>query len=537
MSEFVEVQVNEGILRGYKSKNEMQDNAEYYSFQGIPYAKPPIGHLRFKAPQPSEPWNGILDATKESKQSYSREMMTNQKVGSEDCLYLNVYTNKLPNESNILKPVMFFIHGGSFTSGSNQRFLYNPEYLLCEDVVLVIINYRLGLLGFLSLDDPKYEIHGNAGFKDMVLALKWVKNNIKSFNGDPNNVTIFGESAGATSVHLLVLSSLAKGLFHKAIIQSGSVLCPWTMSRKVSSDLANILQINSDDEQILYEKLNSLTVEEIHSLQEKLNDGFDPSELRPYGWTIEKPNKEAFLTRHPLEIMKSGQYNHVPIIFGYTNREGMLIDIIGTFNVEKYVQSVESRVPHFLGIKKGTEESKKLTEKIKRFYYEDLEPSRERVDHLYKEYSDNLFVRDIYRSALIHSESSPIPVYLYKITLETNLNVFKKARQIQSPGVSHGDDIAYLFKTILNCELETGTPEYVGVKRFCRLWANFAKFGDPTKSSDDPILSVNWKPFKGTEKNFLVIGKSLENRVNPNKKRMNFWMNILQEHSNTNSKL
>lgn len=136
-------------------------------------------------------------------------------MGSEDCLYLNVFTPQLPTacEKGKLKPVMVWIHGGGFTSGSSKAIIYGPEFLITEDVVLVTINYRLNIFGFFSVEDPSLNCPGNFGFKDMCLALKWVQQNICKFNGDPSNVTIFGESAGAASVHLLVLSPMAKGMF------------------------------------------------------------------------------------------------------------------------------------------------------------------------------------------------------------------------------------------------------------------------------------------------------------------------------------
>lgn len=117
--------------------------------------------------------------------------------------------------SVLLKPVMFWIHGGGYTTGSGNSDMYGPHYLISQDVIVVTINYRLGVLGFLTLDDPKLGVPGNAGLKDQVMALKWVQKNIRNFGGDPNNVTIFGESAGASSVHFLLLSPMAKGLCHR----------------------------------------------------------------------------------------------------------------------------------------------------------------------------------------------------------------------------------------------------------------------------------------------------------------------------------
>lgn len=183
----------------------------YQEFKGIPYAEPPIGKLRFKAPVKHKGWKLIRNA---------REHGPNCEV-SEDCLYLNVYTMSLKCK----RSVMVYIHGGSFNSGSGDSTLFGPSYFMKENVVIVTLNYRLGAFGFLSTGDEV--IQGNNGLKDQLMALKWVKQNIEAFGGDVNSITIFGESAGSASVEYLILSPLAKGLFHRAISESGSSLCPW----------------------------------------------------------------------------------------------------------------------------------------------------------------------------------------------------------------------------------------------------------------------------------------------------------------------
>lgn len=151
MTNQVYVRVNEGLLKGTICDNNT-NNTKYFSFKGIPYGKPPIGPLRFKAPQAVEPWIGELDATQESKPCYALDFETRKTNGSEDCLYLNIFTNELPRVNDDkskfynLKPVMVYIHGGGFYGGSNSTKKASPEYLLREDVVMVSINYRLGLL-------------------------------------------------------------------------------------------------------------------------------------------------------------------------------------------------------------------------------------------------------------------------------------------------------------------------------------------------------------------------------------------------------
>ncbi|KAG5872637.1 hypothetical protein JTB14_016153 [Gonioctena quinquepunctata] len=150
------VEINDGKLKGCKKINS--DGELFVAFLGIPYAKAPVGELRFKAPQPPEPWQGIKDATKVGNMCFQIDSESRSLYGSEDCLNLNVYTKKMPQGTMELKPVMVWIHGGAFIFGSNDPKLHGPAYLLTKDIVLVVINYRLGFLGFLSLDDTSLDV-------------------------------------------------------------------------------------------------------------------------------------------------------------------------------------------------------------------------------------------------------------------------------------------------------------------------------------------------------------------------------------------
>ncbi|KAK4880303.1 hypothetical protein RN001_008449 [Aquatica leii] len=226
-NESIVITIKDGKIRGIVSQTRNYRN--YYSFRGIPFAKPPVGNLRFKDPKSPIPWgNNILDATKDAPKCIQKNFFTslNPKIeGKEDCLYLNVYTPKLSKKCNKKLPVMVYIFFGAFFAGSGRSDYAGPEYLLDEDVVLVSINYRLGVLGFLSLGND--DAAGNWGMKDQVFALKWIQANIAAFGGDKTRVTLFGSSSGAGSSHLHMFSRFSKGLFHRAISQSGTVLSFW----------------------------------------------------------------------------------------------------------------------------------------------------------------------------------------------------------------------------------------------------------------------------------------------------------------------
>ena len=193
-------------------------------FKGIPFAQPPLGDLRWRKPMPVKPWTGVRDVLQFGGTCSANAIWGMPKVVNEDCLYLNVWTSAWPQTG--LKPVMVWIHGGGNVAGSGNE---NGESLARHGIVLVSFNYRLGIFGFLahpelSAESPNHA-SGNYALMDQIAALQWVQENIKKFGGDPANVTIFGESAGAIDVNLLMASPMAKGLFHRVIAESGAYFC------------------------------------------------------------------------------------------------------------------------------------------------------------------------------------------------------------------------------------------------------------------------------------------------------------------------
>jgi para-nitrobenzyl esterase len=232
------VTIDSGRLEGASTEGVL-------SFKGIPYAAPPVGALRWKPPQPVAAWTGTRDAKSYgndcAQDPFPFDAAPSRVPFSEDCLYLNVWRSA---DSTRDLPVMVWIHGGGFVNGGSSPAVYDGSNLARQGVVLVSFNYRLGRFGFfgfpaLTAEDPK-ALHGNYGTMDQIAALKWVKANIAAFGGNPDNVTVFGESAGGASVHMLLTTSLAAGLFNKAVIESGGGRGGLTDPRRLSEDLPDL---------------------------------------------------------------------------------------------------------------------------------------------------------------------------------------------------------------------------------------------------------------------------------------------------------
>jgi acetyl esterase/lipase len=240
-----------------KSENDIQ------MFLGVPYAKPPVGERRFQAPELHGPWSGTLDATRLGNRAMQPGNPTappSQEPFSEDCLTVDIYT---PAADGRARPVLFWIHGGAYYIGSGND--HDGSILAAQgDVVVVAVNYRLGVFGFLDLSKYDDDLAGSAsnGFRDQILALTWVRDNINDYGGDPNNVTIFGESAGGGSVNAILAAPSADGLYHRAIAHSGTAITNPPAS--LSTELAAHLEV---DESELLTHLKQLSAEDLLAAQ------------------------------------------------------------------------------------------------------------------------------------------------------------------------------------------------------------------------------------------------------------------------------
>jgi para-nitrobenzyl esterase len=291
-----------------------------YVFKGIPYAAPPLGAFRWLPPQPLRLWNDIYQAAQFGPIAPQNTRVTNftQKnpilePQSESCLTLNLWTPALDQAK---RPVMVWIHGGAFNRGSSSSPTYSGVVLARRgDIVVVTINYRLGALGFLHLDQPScghLSATGNEGILDQISALHWVRNNIASFGGDPGNVTVFGESAGAMSIGCLLAMPQAAGFFHKAILESGSNTVKFPDEAvELTRKYLEILGVDPQNAK----GLRALSVEQLLSAQDELS-----AALRIQGSVMEPVVDGTILPQMPIEAVRRGSAGKIPILVG-TNLE------------------------------------------------------------------------------------------------------------------------------------------------------------------------------------------------------------------------
>ena len=305
---------------------EGERRGAHSAFLGIPYAKPPLGSLRFRAPEPPEPWTGVRPARAWGAaaiqgKAFAPGVLAEGKL-SEDCLFLNVYT---PAADGAKRPVMFWIHGGAFTVGTAGTALYDGGPLAHHDVVVVTFNYRLGALGYLGLGDEgkRFGAVENRGAHDQLAALAWVRDNIERFGGDPDNITLFGESAGGTAVSLLVATPRARGMFRRAIVQSSS-MPPQLPTAEFYAESRAIMQRALGLKAHELERLNEVPIDLIVSAQAKVEEQLRFPHYAPVFDGVLYPEQ-------PRTLLENGEGSAVPMIVGSTRDEWNLF-ALANFN-------------------------------------------------------------------------------------------------------------------------------------------------------------------------------------------------------------
>ncbi|XP_048210704.1 carboxylesterase 5A [Perognathus longimembris pacificus] len=506
-----------GWVRG-KQTTVLGSSVSVNVFLGIPFAAPPVGPLRFANPQPAKPWNDTRDATSypplcfqtlewiSSYQSMLKVRYPKFRI-SEDCLYLNIYVPAHADDGSKL-PVMVWIPGGGFQTGSAS--IYDGSALAAyEDVLVVIIQYRLGIFGFFVT--PDRHCPGNWALKDQLAALSWVQENIKFFGGNPNSVTISGGSAGAVSASGLILSPLGKGLFHRAIMESGVAIIPYlkTTHEQLIEDLEMIAQIcgcSETDSEALLKCLRAKSSDELMSLNQKT-------------MSFTRAVDGDFFPHDPLKLLSQKTFEVVPSLIGVNNQEcGFMLPMEGHPEILSGVnRSVALGLLHtFLNI------PNQYLDAVANEYFQDKTSVTDIRDALLDLFGDVFFVVPALVTARFHRDSGA-PVYFYEFQhrpqcFEDSRPAFVKA--------DHTDEIRFVFGgaflkgDIVMFEGATEKEKLLS-KKMMNYWANFARSGNPN-GGDLP----HWPAYNATEQ-YLMLDLDMGLGQELKKERVKFWISTL----------
>jgi len=424
------------------------------AFLGLPYAAPPVGDLRWRAPEPPAKWKGVRDAAHYGSRCAQNvvfaDMIFQDSGPSEDCLYLNVFAPADAKPVSKL-PVMFWIHGGGYEGGGASEPRHNGDFLPTKGVVLVTINYRLGIFGFLATPDLAKEAGGaagNYGLMDMVAALHWVHDNIAKFGGDPGDVTIFGESAGSSAVSTLMAAAPARELFEKAIGESGAALNVGSHGPEAQAEHEKL-------EQTWTESLGTANLAALRALPaETILAAAAAKDAPSFPVVVDG----RLLTEPITETYAAGKQAHVPLLAGW-NRDERYDPSVG-MTAEKWKE--------FAATTFGDNASEFLT-----FFPGDSDEQavRSAIDY----FSDTFIAFSTWKWVEAQVKTGDAPVYRYHLELAAPPSKFH-------PGsfAFHSDDIEYVFGTLDTRPGAVWRPEDRTLsEEMMGYWTNFARTGDP----------------------------------------------------------
>ena len=492
------VTVETGELAGFWVKTP--GKSDIAAFRGIPYAKPPVGELRWRPPERAESWSGVRSAKsfgptcpQRSDEDFDKKLAkvlgferprrnSGPVNASEDCLYLNVYSQSI--EPDARRPVMVWIHGGGFHVGSGNR--HDPQHLVRKGVVGVSINYRLQVLGFLAHPELSREsahgASGNYGLLDQMEALKWVKRNIAAFGGDPDNVTIYGESAGGMAVALHMISPLSAGLFRRGIAQSGIGL-------QYHGHLKKSNWLRSSDESWGEDFAASVGAENIAALRK-----MDARSLVEAGDALSKwfamPNIDGYVfTEHPAKSFREGRVNPASFMMGSNGDEGWLNYIFmesPMHEIDGPIDTVEKYKSEMRRI--FTTDADRILELYPAGDHEEMVESSKTF------LGDSLFGAQHYYAAKYLARAGK-PPYLYFLTRRPEGKIGDIV------GASHGAEMGYVFG---HDGRAPKTEDDLAMSETMRnYWVQFARTGDPN-TPDNP----RWTPFDVEKNEYMEFGKA-----------------------------
>jgi para-nitrobenzyl esterase len=462
--------VKAGVLEGIRPEKTPNEEA----FLGIPYAAPPVGELRWKPPRPATAWAGVRQARAYGPACPQLPAPWLPDIGwKEDCLYLNVWT--LPHAEPASLPVLVYFHGGSNTAGYSQANPLGPA-LAGTGVVFVGANYRLGPMGFLahpalSAESPRHS-SGNYGLLDQLMALAWVHDNIARFGGDPDQVTVMGQSAGAVDTCLLMASPLAKGLFRRAILESGD--CEGTLIAATGEEagelLAKDLKVSSGPG--LLRNLRALSAEQI--LRSWSGDRRVHFEAIVDGWVIPE---------QPAKVFAEGRQMKIPVLVGSNATEATVFGDAGPKSRQEFAQYLAA-------------DSGEYAEEESRLYPTAADAD---VPGMYLQFQDDQFAYGAYSMASA-TRGIGQPAYLYEFT-------FAETGKRAALGAYHGEELLFLSDAFPSDWQHTQADKSLG-ENLRRYWTEFVKTGNPNGPH-----SPHWPAFTQSTDRYLELGRAIKART------------------------
>lgn len=402
------------------------------------------------------------------------------------------------------------IHGGGIFTGNARTELYGPDYFMEKDVVLVTFQYRIGVFGFLSLDDPSLKIPGNAQFRDHICALKWVRDNISRFGGDSSNVTLFGESWGGGSTNYHMLSEKSKGLFHRGILMSGTALNPMyslfprrNWAKRLCTQLG---YTGPEDDKRMLEFLEAADPKEMVLASPKIlteDEQFFEKIVSPFGPTIEPYDYgQAFITDDIIKMMKTGWGNEIDILIGNTSNE--MLSMEKMIQVDELFQKlIDFRRYMALELRMAIDDPKReeYAAMLKQNYYGLLEPSQTNVEGLMQVGNDFVLWHQTARVVKSREKSGKgAKTFVYRFDYDSENNFMKKFSKVSEKYREpvHGDDCFYLFKpSMFGPTPALDSEGFKGINLMLNIFTGFAATGNPNVAEIGE--NVEWQPAKFNE--------------------------------------
>ncbi|XP_072937342.1 venom carboxylesterase-6-like [Epargyreus clarus] len=506
------------------------NDGDYFEFHGIPYADSTSGRNRFKAPTAPPTFKDAFIANRKDIKCV-RALGVGYE-GTEDCLVANVFTPSI-SETDLL-PVMVWIKGKEFDQVQEPQLSFRN--FVEKDVIIVSLNYRESVLGYLCLGTETAP--GNAGLKDIIAGLRWIRQNIAQFGGNPDNITLFGHGSGAAAVDLVSLSPMSNNLINKVIAQSGTALAPWAVTRdniKYAVDVAEALGHEITTIEQLSEVFTRTSVAALIAVINEL-DLMDNS--LAFAPCIEKESLEGsspFLLKSPYDILVQGDFVNIPFMAGFVDKEGTIRaeEALEQDWLEKMDESFIDFIQPDL-IFENDQEALAVVNEIKRFYFNGESIDMSEVDKYLAYHGDTMILVSTLREARMRALTSTSPIYLYQFSYKGSLGEpFVGPLPVEK--VAHSEELAYLFRDFTDTDVAEIdlTVSDILIER----WTNFAKNGVPESETS----LVEWRPYTSTNSYYLRIldneevnreeGGSLEIELeNPHPETMSFWEQIYEEH-------